>query len=143
MQGWFELPKFLKSKQLSTLLSGYAGYKLCYQEVLRVVKGIVHQPLEVKGSSVFYAFSYYYDRAVDSGLIGEWGYIREKGHSCYTSLFFEWILSMLSQCLDKDRGGTVEVRDFKKRAKEGKTLDVLPSCEAHSGQSPAAHIAQT
>ncbi|XP_056624013.1 ectonucleoside triphosphate diphosphohydrolase 5 [Triplophysa dalaica] len=74
--------------KVSGIPDGYAGYKLCYQEVLRVVKGIVHQPLEVKGSSVFYAFSYYYDRAVDSGLI------------------------------DKDRGGTVEVRDFKKRAKE-------------------------
>uniref|UniRef100_A0A8C1NMN3 nucleoside diphosphate phosphatase n=1 Tax=Cyprinus carpio TaxID=7962 RepID=A0A8C1NMN3_CYPCA len=37
---------------------------------------------------IFYAFSYYYDRAVESGLI------------------------------DGSRGGTVEVRDFKKRAKE-------------------------
>uniref|UniRef100_A0A7N8WQQ5 nucleoside diphosphate phosphatase n=1 Tax=Mastacembelus armatus TaxID=205130 RepID=A0A7N8WQQ5_9TELE len=42
----------------------------------------------VKGSSIFYAFSYYFDRAVDSGLI------------------------------DGSRGGAVEVRDFKKRAKE-------------------------
>lgn len=49
---------------------GYAGYKLCYYEVMKVIKGIVHQPFEVKGSSVFYAFSYYYDRAVESGLIG-------------------------------------------------------------------------
>ena len=49
--------------------SGYAGYKLCYYEVNKVIKGIVHQPFEVKGSSVFYAFSYYYDRAVESGLI--------------------------------------------------------------------------
>lgn len=65
-----------------SLLSGYAGYKLCYQEVLKVVKGIVHQPLEVKGSSVFYAFSYYYDRAVDSGLIGEWGYIWVRAIVC-------------------------------------------------------------
>lgn len=39
---------------------------------MRVVKNIVHQPYEVKGSSIFYAFSYYYDRAVDTGLIGEW-----------------------------------------------------------------------
>lgn len=45
--------------------------------------------------------------------------------------------------LDGSRGGTVEVRDFKKRAKEGKTLDVLPFSKEHSGQSPAAHIAQT
>uniref|UniRef100_A0A8C9RZ06 nucleoside diphosphate phosphatase n=1 Tax=Scleropages formosus TaxID=113540 RepID=A0A8C9RZ06_SCLFO len=64
------------------------GYKLCYYEVLRVIKGIIHQPYEVKGSSIFYAFSYYYDRAVESGLI------------------------------DGSRGGVVEVRDFKKRAKE-------------------------
>uniref|UniRef100_A0A672FR31 nucleoside diphosphate phosphatase n=1 Tax=Salarias fasciatus TaxID=181472 RepID=A0A672FR31_SALFA len=62
--------------------------KLCYYEVMRVIKGIVHQPYEVKGSSVFYAFSYYFDRAVESGLI------------------------------DGSRGGSIEVRDFKKRAKE-------------------------
>lgn len=67
---------------------GYAGYKLCYYEVMKVVKGLVHQPFEVKGSSNFYAFSHYYDRAVESGLIGG------------------------------DRGDMVEVRDFKKRAKE-------------------------
>lgn len=50
---------------------GYAGYKLCYQEVLKVVKGIIHQPYELQDSNVFYAFSYYFDRAVDAGLIGE------------------------------------------------------------------------
>lgn len=49
---------------------------------MRVVKGIVHQPFEVKGSSIFYAFSYYFDRAVESGLIGEWDYIRDKSQ-CY------------------------------------------------------------
>lgn len=49
---------------------GYAGYKLCYQEVLKVVKGIIHQPYELQDSNVFYAFSYYFDRAVDAGLIG-------------------------------------------------------------------------
>ncbi|XP_035235145.1 ectonucleoside triphosphate diphosphohydrolase 5 isoform X1 [Anguilla anguilla] len=74
--------------KVSGIPDGYAGYKLCYYEVMRVVKGIVHQPFEVKGSSIFYAFSYYYDRAVESGLI------------------------------DGNRGGVVEVRDFKKRAKE-------------------------
>uniref|UniRef100_A0A8C1FVV9 nucleoside diphosphate phosphatase n=1 Tax=Cyprinus carpio TaxID=7962 RepID=A0A8C1FVV9_CYPCA len=74
--------------KVSGIPDGFAGYKLCYQEVMRVVKGIVHQPFEVKGSSIFFAFSYYYDRAVESGLI------------------------------DGSRGGTVEVRDFKKRAKE-------------------------
>ncbi|KAJ4939983.1 hypothetical protein JOQ06_029415 [Pogonophryne albipinna] len=74
--------------KVSGIPDGYAGYKLCYYEVLKVIKGIVHQPYEVKGSSVFYAFSYYFDRAVESGLI------------------------------DGSRGGAVEVRDFKKRAKE-------------------------
>uniref|UniRef100_A0A3Q2XCS0 nucleoside diphosphate phosphatase n=1 Tax=Hippocampus comes TaxID=109280 RepID=A0A3Q2XCS0_HIPCM len=73
---------------LHELSPGYAGYKLCYYEVMKVIKGIVHQPYEVKGSSVFYAFSYYFDRAVESGLI------------------------------DDSRGGAIEVRDFKKRAKE-------------------------
>ncbi|MGH0183089.1 UNVERIFIED_CONTAM: hypothetical protein FKN15_011186 [Acipenser sinensis] len=67
---------------------GYTGYKHCYQEVVKVVKGTVHQPMEVKASSSFYAFSYYFDRAVESGLI------------------------------DGQKGGIVEVRDFKKKAKE-------------------------
>ncbi|KAM3595054.1 uncharacterized protein V6R79_017695 [Siganus canaliculatus] len=74
--------------KVSGIPDGYAGYKLCYHEVMKVIKGIVHQPYEVKGSSVFYAFSYYFDRAVESGLI------------------------------DGSRGGALEVRDFKKRAKE-------------------------
>ncbi|XP_037304594.2 ectonucleoside triphosphate diphosphohydrolase 5-like isoform X2 [Pungitius pungitius] len=67
---------------------GFAGYKLCYQEVLKVVKGIIHQPYKLEDSNVFYAFSYYFDRAVDAGLI------------------------------DEAHGGMLEVRDFKKRAKE-------------------------
>lgn len=74
--------------KVSGIPDGYAGYKLCYYEVMRVIKGKVHQPYEVKGSSIFYAFSYYFDRAVESGLI------------------------------DGSRGGSLEVRDFKKRAKE-------------------------
>ncbi|XP_061824766.1 ectonucleoside triphosphate diphosphohydrolase 5 [Nerophis lumbriciformis] len=74
--------------KVSGVPDGYAGYKLCYYEVMKVINGKVHQPLEVKGSSVFYAFSYYFDRAVESGLI------------------------------DGSRGGSIEVRDFKKRAKE-------------------------
>uniref|UniRef100_A0A665WYZ0 nucleoside diphosphate phosphatase n=1 Tax=Echeneis naucrates TaxID=173247 RepID=A0A665WYZ0_ECHNA len=74
--------------KVSGIPDGYAGYKLCYYEVMKVIKGIVHQPYEVKGSSIFYAFSYYFDRAVESGLI------------------------------DGSRGGAIEVRDFKKRAKE-------------------------
>uniref|UniRef100_A0A8C7IVM4 nucleoside diphosphate phosphatase n=1 Tax=Oncorhynchus kisutch TaxID=8019 RepID=A0A8C7IVM4_ONCKI len=73
---------------VSVPVPGYVGYKLCYQEVLKVVKDIVHQPYELKDTSVFYAFSYYFDRAVDAGLI------------------------------DRTQGGMLEVRDFKKRAKE-------------------------
>lgn len=64
------------------------GYKLCYQEVLKVVKGIIHQPYELRDGNVFYAFSYYFDRAVDAGLIND------------------------------VQGGALQVRDFKKRAKE-------------------------
>ncbi|XP_068565069.1 ectonucleoside triphosphate diphosphohydrolase 5 isoform X2 [Cebidichthys violaceus] len=74
--------------QVSGDPDGYAGYKLCYQEVLKVVKGIIHQPYELQDSNVFYAFSYYFDRAVDAGLI------------------------------NGVQGGMLEVRDFKKRAKE-------------------------
>ncbi|XP_045917215.1 ectonucleoside triphosphate diphosphohydrolase 5-like isoform X2 [Micropterus dolomieu] len=74
--------------QVSGDPDGYAGYKLCYQEVLKVVKGIIHQPYELEDSNVFYAFSYYFDRAVEAGLI------------------------------DGVQGGTLAVRDFKKRAKE-------------------------
>lgn len=50
---------------------------------MKVIKGIVHQPYEVKGSSIFYAFSYYYDRAVDSGLIGEWAQILRATFQCH------------------------------------------------------------
>ncbi|KAF7656605.1 hypothetical protein LDENG_00037870 [Lucifuga dentata] len=74
--------------QLSGVLDGYAGYKLCYQEVLKVMKGIIHQPYELQDTNVFYAFSYYFDRAVDAGLI------------------------------DGVHGGMLQVRDFKKGAKE-------------------------
>uniref|UniRef100_A0A8C6SZ84 nucleoside diphosphate phosphatase n=1 Tax=Neogobius melanostomus TaxID=47308 RepID=A0A8C6SZ84_9GOBI len=89
------LPKRLREEvnfsgstyKVSGIPDGYAGYKLCYYEMMRVIKGIVHQPYELKGSSIFYAFSYYFDRAKESGLIDS-------------------------------RGGTVEVRDFKKKAKE-------------------------
>ncbi|CAL8315969.1 unnamed protein product [Merluccius merluccius] len=67
---------------------GNGGYKPCYQEVLTVVQGVVHQPLELRDATAFYAFSYYFDRAVDAGLI------------------------------DGAHGGALEVRDFKKSAKE-------------------------
>ncbi|KAG7267813.1 hypothetical protein CRUP_003627 [Coryphaenoides rupestris] len=68
---------------------GNGGYKACYQEVLKMVKGVIHQPPELRDGTTFYAFSYYFDRAVDAGLI------------------------------DGMHGGSLEVRDFKKRAKEG------------------------
>ncbi|KAM6914905.1 ectonucleoside triphosphate diphosphohydrolase 5 [Xenentodon cancila] len=73
--------------QVSGDPNGQAGYKRCYQEVLKVVKGI-HQPAELGNSHVFYAFSYFFDRAVDAGLI------------------------------DGVHGGLLPVRDFKKKAKD-------------------------
>ncbi|KAK2523859.1 hypothetical protein Q9233_009740 [Columba guinea] len=66
---------------------GETGFKPCYLEVLKVVKGKLHQPDEIRGSS-FYAFSYYYDRAVDTNLI------------------------------DYEQGGVLEVKDFERKAKE-------------------------
>uniref|UniRef100_A0A8C6SK52 nucleoside diphosphate phosphatase n=1 Tax=Neogobius melanostomus TaxID=47308 RepID=A0A8C6SK52_9GOBI len=74
--------------QVSGDPEGLSGYKPCYQEVVKVVKGVIHQPHELQDNNLFYAFSYYYDRAVDAGLI------------------------------DGEQGGRLEVRDFKKRAKE-------------------------
>lgn len=67
----FEHPEQQHSCRCLPSSPGTTGYKTCYQEVLKVVKGIIHQPLELKDDNVFYAFSYYYDRAVDAGLIGE------------------------------------------------------------------------
>ncbi|NWJ07844.1 ENTP5 diphosphohydrolase, partial [Crypturellus undulatus] len=66
---------------------GETGFKPCYLEVLKIIKGKLHQPDEIRGSS-FYAFSYYYDRAVDTNLI------------------------------DYEEGGVLEVRDFERKAKE-------------------------
>ncbi|XP_078515994.1 nucleoside diphosphate phosphatase ENTPD5 [Lissotriton helveticus] len=66
---------------------GETGFKACYAEVLKIVQGKLHQPEEIQGRS-FYAFSYYYDRAVDTNLI------------------------------DYETGGALEVRDFKRKAKE-------------------------
>lgn len=67
----FERPEQQHSRRCLPPSPGTTGYKACYQEVLKVVKGIIHQPLELKDDNVFYAFSYYYDRAVDAGLISE------------------------------------------------------------------------
>ncbi|XP_043929563.1 ectonucleoside triphosphate diphosphohydrolase 5-like [Protopterus annectens] len=66
---------------------GVTGFQTCYSEVAKVVRGNLHQPEEI-ASSTFYAFSYYYDRAVDTGLI------------------------------DNERGGVIEVKDFERKAKE-------------------------
>ncbi|KAJ7344983.1 hypothetical protein JRQ81_000933 [Phrynocephalus forsythii] len=66
---------------------GLTGFEPCYSEVLRVVQGKLHQTDEIRRSS-FYAFSYYYDRAVDTDLI------------------------------DYEKGGVLQVRDFKRKAKE-------------------------
>ncbi|KAJ6661304.1 hypothetical protein lerEdw1_015441 [Lerista edwardsae] len=68
-------------------LAGETGFEPCYSEVLKVVQGKLHQPDEIRRSS-FYAFSYYYDRAVDTDLI------------------------------DYEKGGVLEVRDFERKAKE-------------------------
>uniref|UniRef100_A0A8D0HDW0 nucleoside diphosphate phosphatase n=1 Tax=Sphenodon punctatus TaxID=8508 RepID=A0A8D0HDW0_SPHPU len=66
---------------------GETGFEPCYSEVLKVVQGKLHQPNEIHRRS-FYAFSYYYDRAVDTDLI------------------------------DYEKGGVLEVRDFERKAKE-------------------------
>ncbi|XP_075783009.1 nucleoside diphosphate phosphatase ENTPD5 isoform X2 [Pelodiscus sinensis] len=66
---------------------GETGFEPCYSEVLKVVQGKLHQPDEIRRNS-FYAFSYYYDRAVDTNLI------------------------------DYEKGGVLEVRDFERKAKE-------------------------
>nr|DBA14731.1 TPA: hypothetical protein GDO54_005657 [Pyxicephalus adspersus] len=66
---------------------GLAGFNLCYSEVRPIVEGKLHQVDEFRRSP-FYAFSYYYDRAVDCSLI------------------------------DGETGGVLEVRDFAQKAKE-------------------------
>ncbi|XP_048456616.1 ectonucleoside triphosphate diphosphohydrolase 6 isoform X1 [Rhincodon typus] len=53
--------------------AGEPIYDSCYARIEKVLSKKVHKPEEV-GSLSFYAFSYYYDRAVDVGLIEE-----EKG----------------------------------------------------------------
>uniref|UniRef100_A0A7N4NIS7 nucleoside diphosphate phosphatase n=1 Tax=Sarcophilus harrisii TaxID=9305 RepID=A0A7N4NIS7_SARHA len=81
----------LKAARLATLgaldTEGEIGFEACYSEVLRVVRGKLHQPDEIRKSS-FYAFSYYYDRAVDTDMI------------------------------DYEKGGILKVQDFEKKARE-------------------------
>ncbi|KAL8169191.1 UNVERIFIED_CONTAM: Ectonucleoside triphosphate diphosphohydrolase 5 [Gekko kuhli] len=80
--------------------AGETGFELCYSEVLKVVQGKLHQPDEIRRNS-FYAFSYFYDRAVDTDLI------------------------------DYEKGGILEVQDFKRKAKE-----VCDNLERYSSASP-------
>ncbi|XP_077367391.1 ectonucleoside triphosphate diphosphohydrolase 5 [Festucalex cinctus] len=74
--------------QVSGDPDGASGYRACYEDVLKTVKGIVHHPRFEDHVTLFYAFSFYFDRAVDANLI------------------------------DEHHGGRLEVRDFKRRAKE-------------------------
>uniref|UniRef100_A0A6I8NA47 nucleoside diphosphate phosphatase n=1 Tax=Ornithorhynchus anatinus TaxID=9258 RepID=A0A6I8NA47_ORNAN len=67
---------------------GATGFEACYAEAARVVRGKLHRPAEIRRGGAFYAFSYYYDRAVDARLI------------------------------DEDKGGTLQVRDFERKARE-------------------------
>ncbi|KFO24242.1 Ectonucleoside triphosphate diphosphohydrolase 5 [Fukomys damarensis] len=66
---------------------GKVGFEPCFAEVLRVVQGKLHQPEEIRESS-FYAFSYYYDRAVETDMI------------------------------DYEAGGLLKVEDFERKARE-------------------------
>lgn len=89
------LPKTYKGKisfggliyKVSGKPGGSSGYKSCYREMLKVVKGVIQEPDEMEDSWI-YAFSYYFDHAVEAGLV------------------------------DEARGGAVQVRDFRGRAKE-------------------------
>ncbi|XP_077408914.1 ectonucleoside triphosphate diphosphohydrolase 5 [Vanacampus margaritifer] len=74
--------------QVSGDPDGASGYTACYEDVLKTVKGIVHHPGFEDHVTLFYAFAYYFDCAVDAHLI------------------------------DEVHGGRLEVRDFKRRAKE-------------------------
>uniref|UniRef100_A0AAY4BWW9 nucleoside diphosphate phosphatase n=1 Tax=Denticeps clupeoides TaxID=299321 RepID=A0AAY4BWW9_9TELE len=74
--------------KISGIPDGSTGFTECYKEMLKVVKGVIHQPPELQDSNTFYAFSYYFDIAVEAGLI------------------------------DERRGGMVKVQDYSIRAKE-------------------------
>ncbi|XP_078086347.1 ectonucleoside triphosphate diphosphohydrolase 6 isoform X5 [Mustelus asterias] len=66
--------------------AGEPLYDSCYARIKKILYKKVHKPEEVESLS-FYAFSYYYDRAVDVGLI------------------------------DAEKGGTLKVEDYRKAAK--------------------------
>ncbi|XP_077442653.1 ectonucleoside triphosphate diphosphohydrolase 5-like [Stigmatopora argus] len=75
--------------QVSGETAGASGYKACHEDVLKTVKGVFHHHHHLGAQkTLFYAFAYYFDRAVDAHLI------------------------------DEVDGGQLEVRDFRRRAKE-------------------------
>ncbi|GCB64337.1 ectonucleoside triphosphate diphosphohydrolase 5 [Scyliorhinus torazame] len=63
------------------------GFHSCYTEVIKVIQKKLDQQDEIKSMN-FYAFSYYYDRAVDAGMI------------------------------DVEKGGIILVKDFEMKAVE-------------------------
>ncbi|GCC34321.1 ectonucleoside triphosphate diphosphohydrolase 5 [Chiloscyllium punctatum] len=56
-----------------------SGFQSCYTEIIKLIQKKLDQQDEIKRRT-FYAFSYYYDRAVDAGIIDveEGGVIRVK-----------------------------------------------------------------
>lgn len=64
-----------------------SSFQSCYAEVIKVIQQKLDQQDEIKKRS-FYAFSYYYDRAVDAGII------------------------------DHEKGGIILVKDFELKAEE-------------------------
>ncbi|XP_072129746.1 ectonucleoside triphosphate diphosphohydrolase 5 isoform X1 [Mobula birostris] len=64
-----------------------SSFQSCYTEVIKVIQQKLDQQDEIKRRS-FYAFSYYYDRAVDAGII------------------------------DHEKGGVILVKDFALKAEE-------------------------
>ncbi|XP_078675088.1 ectonucleoside triphosphate diphosphohydrolase 5-like isoform X2 [Branchiostoma floridae x Branchiostoma belcheri] len=57
---------------VSGLPQGEAGFGSCWTAALAMVSRQIHQPEEVR-QEPFYACSYYFDRAKESGMIGEEG----------------------------------------------------------------------
>ncbi|XP_061667793.1 ectonucleoside triphosphate diphosphohydrolase 5 isoform X2 [Syngnathoides biaculeatus] len=60
--------------QVSGDPEGASGYKACYENVLKTVNSITRQALPghlEADQTLFYAFSFYFDRAVDAHLIDE------------------------------------------------------------------------
>lgn len=116
---------------------------------MKVIKGIVHQPYEVKGNSIFYAFSYYFDRAMETGLIGEWAHAKSPSRTIISpdnyhlkhQAGIQITCCFIFFCID-DRGGVLEVRDFKKRAKEGRSCfpKTPPPPFQHYSELHAAHM---